>query len=167
MLLVHCLSFTVQSAPEDSDVRTEPCNRPADTNPMCLARPWQVGLKPVREKRVRWQRPSLPNSAGTAWSQAHTPYISLSVFACIYFWLSYSDTRMQILINIWRDQIKPCQTIFFFYISTQTKPFQLKLLKSCESIEKIIFINNNCGCCREFSWLIHLLLFFALTPLVD
>lgn len=142
MLLVHCLSFTVQSAPEDSDVRTEPCNRPADTNPMCLARPWQVGLKPVREKRVRWQRPSLPNSAGTAWSQAHTPYISLSVFplsvfACIYFWLSYSDTRMQILINIWRDQIKPCQTIFLFNISTQTKPFQLNYSRAVRVLKKL------------------------------
>lgn len=118
MRLVRCLSFTVQSAAEDSDVRTEPRNSPADINPMCLARPRQVGLEPEKERRrVRWQRLSLPSPAGTAWSQAHNPY---PLFPCVYLFLTLL-LRHTYCMQIWGggNQIKIrlshiCQYLLFF-----------------------------------------------------
>lgn len=110
--LVHCFSFNAQTAAEDSDVRTEPCNRPADINPMCLTRPGHVGLRPARERRGSDDSACLCQVQQVHHKVRHTYLpplclsLCLSAFVCLSIYVTPTHTHILYAntdINIWGD----------------------------------------------------------------
>lgn len=125
---VHCLSFTVQSEAEDSDVRTEPCNRLVDINPMCLALPGQVGLKPAKERRgsddsaCPCQVRQVQHGVRHIYLTPLSLCLSLCLPLCAYLFLTLLLRHtycMQILILIFEEiRLSHIGQYLFFYIST-------------------------------------------------
>lgn len=76
-------------------IRTEPCNRSVDINPLCLARPGQVGFKPVKETRGS-DDGACPTPCQVQQVQhGLIPYISLSLCLATFVCLSLFDTPTQ------------------------------------------------------------------------